>query len=309
LLPFRALLVAAALAGAAVPTGGQPSSPAASNEKPDSTPALESLVAAERAFAADSVARGIRASFLSAFAEDGINFDPRPQHTRAELLKEPEPETPSPLQLDWHPVWADVSSAGDLGYTTGPYVLRHLGTAHTPPGHGYYFSIWKKQADGSWKVILDTGIRTPAPAEGQETEYRPAPRAGRPVTALSPHRRSAGDDLRAREANLDSSLRKSGGVALADFASLQIRFLRDGAFPYVGKDALRPVLTGTPAPETIDLLGDGMAASGDLGYTWGRETFASGTTGYFVRLWRLDEDDVLRITVDWANSIPKEEGR
>lgn len=268
--------------------------------------ALDTLVAAERAFAADAVARGIRASFLAAFADDGISFEPRPEHTRAELLKQPEAETPRRVELDWHPVWADVSSAGDLGYTTGPYVLRDLGPAHRPDRHGYYFSIWKKQADGSWKVALDAGIGTPEPGdETSEPSYRPAPQAGRPVAPLSPRHRAAGDALRAREADLASALRERGGVALADFASPEARLHLDGAFPHLGKDALRSALADAPAPEAVELLGDGLAASGELGYTWGRADFADGTAGYFVRVWRRGEDGEFRVTLEWANSVPK----
>jgi hypothetical protein len=86
-----------------------------------SSQALDALVAAEKAFAATSVEKGIRDSFLMFFADDGINFQPHPTKTREAFLKRPAPATRPPVELNWRPIYADVSRAGDLGYTTGPY--------------------------------------------------------------------------------------------------------------------------------------------------------------------------------------------
>ncbi len=60
--------------------------------------------------------------------------------------------------LTWKPVGADISTSGDLGYTYGTYEFRAVGKDGKPAvEHGKYTSIWKKQKDGSWKVVLDMG--------------------------------------------------------------------------------------------------------------------------------------------------------
>lgn len=60
--------------------------------------------------------------------------------------------------LTWKPVGADISSSGDLGYTYGTFEFRSLGKDGKPSvERGKYTSIWKKQKDGSWKVVLDMG--------------------------------------------------------------------------------------------------------------------------------------------------------
>ncbi len=60
--------------------------------------------------------------------------------------------------LSWTPVGADISASGDLGYTYGTYEFRSVGKDGKPVvEHGKYTSIWKKQKDGSWKVVLDMG--------------------------------------------------------------------------------------------------------------------------------------------------------
>jgi ketosteroid isomerase-like protein len=60
--------------------------------------------------------------------------------------------------LTWKPEGADVSSSGDLGYTYGTFEFSAVGKDGKPTvEHGKYTSIWKKQKDGSWKVVLDMG--------------------------------------------------------------------------------------------------------------------------------------------------------
>jgi ketosteroid isomerase-like protein len=60
--------------------------------------------------------------------------------------------------LTWTPAGADISAAGDLGYTYGTYEFTANGKDGKPVvEHGKYTSIWKKQRDGGWKVVLDMG--------------------------------------------------------------------------------------------------------------------------------------------------------
>ena len=62
--------------------------------------------------------------------------------------------------LTWKPIGADVS--GDLGYTYGTYEFRSKGKDGRPiVEYGKYTSIWKKQPDGKWKVVLDMGNASP----------------------------------------------------------------------------------------------------------------------------------------------------
>jgi ketosteroid isomerase-like protein len=67
-------------------------------------------------------------------------------------------------ELVWRPVYADISSSGDLGYTSGTFEFRSQDKNGKPTvDYGNYTSIWKKQSDGSWKVVLDMGNASPAP--------------------------------------------------------------------------------------------------------------------------------------------------
>jgi ketosteroid isomerase-like protein len=60
--------------------------------------------------------------------------------------------------LSWAPVYEDMSASGDLGYTFGTYEFRSKDKDGKPViESGKYASIWKKQKDGSWKVVMDMG--------------------------------------------------------------------------------------------------------------------------------------------------------
>ena len=69
-------------------------------------------------------------------------------------------------RLSWTPVGADISASGDLGYTYGTFEFSSKDKdGKTVVEHGKYTSIWKKQKDGSWKVVLDMGNASAEPAK------------------------------------------------------------------------------------------------------------------------------------------------
>ena len=68
--------------------------------------------------------------------------------------------------LTWTPVGADMCASGDMGYTYGTYEFRSKDKDGKPTvDHGKYTSIWKKQKDGSWKVVLDMGNASAEPGQ------------------------------------------------------------------------------------------------------------------------------------------------
>jgi len=66
-------------------------------------------------------------------------------------------------RLTWSAVDADIASSGDLGYTWGNYeFLSKDKDGNQRVERGKYTTVWKKQADGSWKVALDMGNKSEA---------------------------------------------------------------------------------------------------------------------------------------------------
>ena len=61
------------------------------------------------------------------------------------------------FDASWQPARADVTSSGDLGYTTGSYAVTVNNAAGMPATEkGTYLTVWKK-IDGAWKAIESSG--------------------------------------------------------------------------------------------------------------------------------------------------------
>jgi len=51
-------------------------------------------------------------------------------------------------------VWLD----GETAYETGKYTYQYQEKGKPVTEAGRYVTIWKRQADGSWKIIMDMGV-------------------------------------------------------------------------------------------------------------------------------------------------------
>jgi ketosteroid isomerase-like protein len=120
------------------------------------------LMKLEAEFATDVAQRGHDA-FISHFAEDGVELVDGGGITNREAMRQ-QPPWAEGTTLTWTPVMAEMAASGDLGYTYGTYVF----TAKNKEGklfssYGKYTSIWRKQKDGQWKVVVDMGNSSPDP--------------------------------------------------------------------------------------------------------------------------------------------------
>jgi ketosteroid isomerase-like protein len=71
------------------------------------------------------------------------------------------------LKISWKPTRIQVARSGELGYSSGAYQMNFNDPSGKPiSDRGKYVTVWKKQTDGSWKVLLDifnTDLQAPAP--------------------------------------------------------------------------------------------------------------------------------------------------
>jgi uncharacterized protein (TIGR02246 family) len=123
--------------------------------------------AVESAMMAAAAEKGA-AGYVSFYAEDAVEL---PNGAPMILGKESVGKTMAFLddknnRLTWSPVHIDVSTSGDLAYSFGNYEFRSVGKDGEPTvEHGKYTTIWKKQKDGKWKVVLDMGNANPEPKD------------------------------------------------------------------------------------------------------------------------------------------------
>ena len=61
-------------------------------------------------------------------------------------------------KLTWKPLFSDVADSFDLGYTYGIYEVKSYDKGgNSVTKQGTYVSIWRKNKEGFWKFVLDTG--------------------------------------------------------------------------------------------------------------------------------------------------------
>lgn len=242
------------------------------------------LVAAERAFARHAEDADVRTAFLAAFAEDGIWMTPEPMRLRDAYAARPAPADPRAVRLEWDPAISGIAASGDFGFTSGPSTLS-MRDGSRPPRHGAYFSVWKRDAQQRWRVVIDAGITSPTPIAAEA--MLPSP-----VVLPSPHGKA-----NPGSAAVLQDIERAGAWSLDAFLDVlasDARLYTEGP-PRSGAAALREVLASSH-PATFEPSGGGDAASGDLAYTYGRWRSTSAN-GYYVHLWTRDAAGALRIAL------------
>lgn len=273
---------------------------------PDATPDAASVIAAERAFAADARTMGIAGSFNKWSVPDAIVIG----GGQAQRVADAYPDGPRPADeplLEWWPNFAGVARSGDLGFTTG-------GVAFDGRRTGHYFTIWKRQPDGAWRWVYDGGSgASAADVPGPDSEPAILPTGpellrvmgrGEPRSSLSAAE-SAMEAVRAREAALAEAAavdQKAAHLAvMADNGRLYVA----PRPPAIGREAFAEALSGWPDTFRFGPAeGGGASDYGDLVWTYGPAAWIRDgalRAGHYVRLWQ-HQDDGWRIVL--AQLIP-----
>ncbi len=281
-LLFLGLVVALSLTVAAVPR---------QSEKPSS---VQELVAAEKAFAKYSVENGMREAFIEFFTDEGINFVPQPVLTREFLKKRPPTPKPLPFILDWTPMTGDIARSGDLGYNTGPFMVTVPSQKDQKPSFGYFFSIWKKQADGTWKVVVDAGVQSEEAGKRplSEVVYQQTPIKTVEVPAKSINPGQEKEGLLAADKSLTQATQtKSRADSYKAVLLPKSRLHLNDLAPLANSDQILAYLKAHPGSMTGTVTHSDLSKAADFGYTVGSYEFKPQTgdkpeKGSYVRIWR-----------------------
>jgi ketosteroid isomerase-like protein len=178
-----------------------------------------------------------------------------------------------------------VAASGDFGYTTGPSEFRLKKGSELPDHKGYFHSIWRKNSRGEWKVVLDIGTPSPQSVfDERHVEYADKERIQKKDKVV--------DDIKKVEENFIADY--ADGRGYVKYGSPTARYYRPahrvakGRYPY-----------GDTLKYAYKNAGTGIAASGDLAYTYGFVE-VSGKTGNYLRVWKKDSD-MWRIVLDAAS--------
>ena len=137
----------------------------------DSTPssnpqaAVAEIIKTEEAFSRMSIDSGFNAAQKAFMANDAVKhlnggFPIEGADSIGRFLDQ---HSDSNYTMSWKVRRADISASGDLGYSWGDWMLRAKQPQEGDSMFGVYYTIWKKQTDGSWKWVLDGGSATPKP--------------------------------------------------------------------------------------------------------------------------------------------------
>jgi ketosteroid isomerase-like protein len=116
------------------------------------------MMDADRAFSKMSEEEGMKAAFMDYIDSNGVLLRPgRYPVVGADAVDFLSQLNDRDYTMKWEPAGAEIARSGELGYTYGTYKVIYKTGGSDSTFYGTYINIWRKQDDGRWKYILDSG--------------------------------------------------------------------------------------------------------------------------------------------------------
>lgn len=279
----------------------------AAAQKGNRAASLKSMVATERAFSRMSEAKGTRESFTEFIAEDGILFRPKPVVGKKWMREHPLPPSTTRPLLKWRPIFAGMSRAGDLGYSTGPWQYKNEIKNAKPSAFGNFLTVWKRQPDGKWRFVVDLGVSNPEPkTQGRLTLGTPASGSFTRDAA-----RARTELLNTKREFSKTSAERGAVEAFLAYASTDVRVFRNQKQPFIGRKFALAALTPLKIDWTWSTTFADVSASGDIGYSYGlyelrdKARKSVSETGNYMRVWKRI-DGAWKLILDLTDPLAPE---
>jgi ketosteroid isomerase-like protein len=118
--------------------------------------AKSGMIEADKAFSKLSEEKGMKAAFMENIDSNGVLLRPNSMPViGVNAIDYISQENDTSYSMSWEPRGGSVAKSGELGYTYGVYLIKFKNKDSVLKGT--YLSIWKKQPDGKWKFVMDTG--------------------------------------------------------------------------------------------------------------------------------------------------------
>ncbi|MGI8435579.1 MAG: hypothetical protein ACR2NX_01550 [Chthoniobacterales bacterium] len=264
----------------------------------DPQAAAQAMLENEARFVALGQEKDARTASLEFLADDAIMLEPGPVNARKTWNE----RKAAPLSLQWKPSFGAMARSCDLGFTTGPAEWRRNKGDEKPLGYGQYISVWKKQKDDTWKVVVDVGGPVPSP---QKIEGPPEI-AISPAPTTKPNLKEAAKKLRAAQKWFTNTAKTDSTSALVGSSSESVRVDRSGVLPGVGREPVELMLSVLRGKLTLEGMGGDMSAAGDLAYRYGKYTLALSQKtehGYYLQIWQTDAAGAWKILLDYQSPL------
>jgi ketosteroid isomerase-like protein len=260
---------------------------------------LHDMVKTEQAFSKMAQDKSIRDAFMTFIADDGLLFRPGAVNGKKWMIEHPAPPSDKKPVLAWQPAFAGMAASGDMGFTTGPWEAKADVNDEKISGHGHFVTVWKKQADGSWRFVVDLGISHPQ-SGGPQTLWTPA-EASKKETFKPVDVTSGRAALLDRDRMYAAEVLKQGSAkSYPAYAAAEVRLYRANNLPFIGREAAVEQLSKTTGEVKWQPIAADVSRAGDLGYTHGTYEAAS-EHGSYLRIWKK-ENGQWRIVMDVTSS-------
>lgn len=126
--------------------------------------AARDIVKAETDFAAQAARDGTAKAFAAWMdAIDGTIYGggSQPAIGRDAIYRKMGGDAPDANRLAWHPLEVFAAKAGDMGVSRGRWTSTSLADKSKSIS-GSYVTVWRKNAKGEWKGLIDIGNADPA---------------------------------------------------------------------------------------------------------------------------------------------------
>lgn len=242
---------------------------------------LQQLFDTEKAFERVAADKGAKSAFLEFLADDAVIF--RPDAVNGKEFWKARDEPPSRMVRST--AFADISANGMLGYTTGSWQLFLKSKPEAPSQIGQFVTIWEKKPDGKYRASVDIGISHDGP---YSAETGGVPETGKSRDMNKRNWSAADPSMNFMKLSMSA---KAAASAYEKFAAPDIRFLRDGEPPILGK---KNVVRETKHYKSLDFPKKvALFQSADMAYVWNPCVFSNndeGTEkGNCLQVWKLSD--------------------
>ncbi len=232
------------------------------------------LIEAEKSFARYAIEHNTRDAFLKFMDSNAIVFD------KGEIQKAWqvwEAKQPNPAKLIWEPAFAVISTAGDLGVTTGPWQFKPSAN-DSVVATGVFTTVWAFK-NNEWKWIIDMGVdhnlKTPSFTDVASIE----------LNHIEKTTYDAGRYMLMAEQNFINSYSSGGKETYTAVVDNDVYFVNPDQLPVSGRSNIDAALVNMSGAIQFQAIGSGVSKDGDIGYVYGYAN-EKDKKGNYLRIWR-----------------------
>jgi ketosteroid isomerase-like protein len=263
-------------------------------QEPKQKESLQKLIETEKAFAQASIDKGTKKAFLEFLNKESIVFDKSTPVNGLEYWQNIDFKGVT----TWQPILAEIAGSLDLGYTVGNFQFHNNTADEKPSTFGSFVTLWKKQADNTWKVAVDMGVSHDEVINTNLniTEIYPIfkPYELKNQLVLSERMVFMNDHFYWKNA-------KSSLNPFEPHLSQNIRVYRKNLKPIIGKENAKVFLKKTYDKNVVYTGLKAIASNaGDLVCVYGVISGA-GKSGNYLRIWKQEAKDSWKIVVEMVD--------